>query len=187
MRCSDWVLAHRHPCGVDFVNLLWVASELFTLQAVLSYLRETGTESAFFSYIDSTCVGKIEGGGGGEGGASATGTGVSRVTSVEDLCELFAKYQAEESVQSSKEQPTPTDIDIEAKASKTINSNSIRTSKSSNNNNSSSSSVLIPLNCIPALSIVVPTVDPTVASAAPTELPPASARKRTRTEAKMTA
>jgi hypothetical protein len=152
---------------------------LFTLQAVLSYLRETGTESAFFSYIDSTCVGKIEGGGGGEGGASATGTGVSRVTSVEDLCELFAKYQAEESMQSSKEQPAPTDIDIEANTPKTMNRNSSRTSR----NNSSSSSVLVPLNCTPALSIVVPTV----ASAAPTELPPASARKRTRTEAKMTA
>jgi hypothetical protein len=185
---------------VDFVNLLWVASELFTLQAVLSYLRETGTESAFFSYIDSTYVGKIEGEGEG-GGAAARGTGVSRVTSMEDLCELSAKFQAEESVQYSKEQPTPTDIDIEAKAPKIIYSNSSRTSRNNSSSSSISSSVAVPLNCIPSLSIVskttdehllapttvAVTVDPTAASAAPTELLPASARKRTRTEAKLIA
>ena len=108
----DWTLAKRHPCAVDFVNLVWVIDQLFTVQSVIDLLVSNSANNSnitlknfaeeiskanskckpgeSFNYVNRFGPGRS---------SSSSSSSSSSAFDIEDICEQYVVYVAKQQAQ----------------------------------------------------------------------------------------
>lgn len=72
---SDYSVARRHPCGLDFVNLVWVVEQLLSFGAIRNLIADKEPFADLLNYAERSHF---------------------QVRSVEELCALNASSRMEE-------------------------------------------------------------------------------------------